>query len=362
MKYLSIDIESCNGRFQNASMCSFGYCLADEKFNIIKQEDLVMNPIPKKFFNGRAEKADIKLAYTEEFFRSSPRFSSYYDKISSLFEDVLVIGFAVDNDVKYLNNACDYFDKQRINYRFLDVQILHRAVNKLKTVTSLSNASENLKEDFIVHRSDEDARMTLLVLKNILKEENLDLNDLVEKYGIVYGENRVDDFSLCRCRLDELAKISKTRTKNKNILIHGFIERLPHIIKSQTNTVFTRKYVTMSRDIQNEDVDLTRRIIYKLNKMGGRYVGNLRSCDIFVVKDAEAFNAMTEEKDRKNDRGKLVEVWSYEDFLKSIGSLPELDFSNDSKILKRHYEKVAEREAKTHSGATVRGAKQKNIK
>ena len=44
MKYLFFDIE-CAGVFKNvAKICAFGYCLTDEKFNILEKEDILINP------------------------------------------------------------------------------------------------------------------------------------------------------------------------------------------------------------------------------------------------------------------------------------------------------------------------------
>ena len=61
----------------------------------------------------------------EEEFRKSPRFSKVYNDIKRLFLKAdLCIGFAVGNDVRYLNNACQAFRLPLIAYRFIDVQML----------------------------------------------------------------------------------------------------------------------------------------------------------------------------------------------------------------------------------------------
>lgn len=339
MKILSIDIESCTGRFTNASICSFGYCIADENFNIIEQKDIIINPIPKKFFNGRASKAGIQLAYPEEVFRQSYRFDHYYSEIASLFEGALVIGFAIDNDVKYLNNACDYFHRDRIKYKFIDVQILHRVVNDLPNCIGLSAASEQLHEEFIPHRSDEDARMTLLVLKNMCESAGLSANELAEKYAVYAGENRADDFTPCIAKTDEIKKLSKDRTKNKNILIHNFIERLPRR-KRNYGGEYYRKNVCFSKEILGGDVDLTRKMIKKVYDLGGKFVMNISSANIYVAKNREKFISEVPLEDRTNDRGVEVFVIEYAEFLQSLGALGDIDFSSDEQILKKHYKKV----------------------
>ena len=86
MKILSFDIESCTGNPTDGSLCSFGYCLSND-FDIIEKKDILVNPKPKKFKLGKSgEEARIKLAYSEEEFRSAPRFPAAYRKIRPLFE------------------------------------------------------------------------------------------------------------------------------------------------------------------------------------------------------------------------------------------------------------------------------------
>ena len=47
MKYLSFDIECADGG--KATICSFGYVIADEQFRVLKKEDIVLNPDGKFF-------------------------------------------------------------------------------------------------------------------------------------------------------------------------------------------------------------------------------------------------------------------------------------------------------------------------
>lgn len=77
MKILSFDIESCTGNPLDGSLCSFGYCMAED-FEIITKEDILVNPKPKKFRLGKyGEEAKIKLAYSEEEFRRAPVFPMF---------------------------------------------------------------------------------------------------------------------------------------------------------------------------------------------------------------------------------------------------------------------------------------------
>lgn len=49
MKFVYFDIECCDGY----NICSFGYVVSDEKFNILVKKDISINP-NCKFKHGRA--------------------------------------------------------------------------------------------------------------------------------------------------------------------------------------------------------------------------------------------------------------------------------------------------------------------
>ena len=135
MKYLCFDIESCDGG-RGGSLCSFGYCIADENFNIIESDDILVNP--KKAFNKRLFGSVIKLAYSEEQFRAAPKFPDVYSRIRQLFDNVTVIGFSVLNDVNYLADAIRAYGLEQIHYEFYDVQLMYGIARKESRSYSLS--------------------------------------------------------------------------------------------------------------------------------------------------------------------------------------------------------------------------------
>ena len=91
MEYLVIDTESCTGRADDGSLCSIGYAVCDENLNVLKQEDVLINPLPKRFFIGdkkNFKRTGIEFAYTIEEFRKAPRFNNLYAKIKELFNKI----------------------------------------------------------------------------------------------------------------------------------------------------------------------------------------------------------------------------------------------------------------------------------
>ena len=77
---LFFDIECSNGH----DICSFGYLLVDNNFNILIKEDLLINPNAPFILAKKGEKPKIQLAYSELTFKKQPIFKHYYSKIKRL--------------------------------------------------------------------------------------------------------------------------------------------------------------------------------------------------------------------------------------------------------------------------------------
>lgn len=150
LKLLVFDTESCTGSRFDGSLCEFGYCVCDENFNLIKQENILINPAPPKFKLGRyGEEPAIKLAYTEEEYRRHPSFPAVYDSIGALFsEDTVAVGFSMLNDIYYLNNACEACGREKIRFNFLDVTLLYMILHKENKQPGLAAMAAEFGVDF----------------------------------------------------------------------------------------------------------------------------------------------------------------------------------------------------------------------
>lgn len=104
MRYLSFDIECCDGR----SICEFGYVITDECFNIIEKDCFTVNPVLPFSLLRRPNQDDMKLYFSEEEYYASPEFPDFYDRIRSLLTapDQTVIGYSTGCDAGFLRDAC----------------------------------------------------------------------------------------------------------------------------------------------------------------------------------------------------------------------------------------------------------------
>lgn len=187
MNYVFFDIECANCYQGKGKICSFGYVITDEDFNIIEQHDMIVNPDSK--FNLGPE---IKLAYTKSEFKHAPLFPMFYDEIDTLLTDPdsLVFGFSVNNDARYVRDDCKRYGLPHINYRFYDVQQMYMCYQEIKNQPSLVGICEQygIDENQDIHKSDDDARMTMEVLKNLCDITGKCVTELIDEYPRSVGE------------------------------------------------------------------------------------------------------------------------------------------------------------------------------
>ncbi|MBQ8426005.1 MAG: hypothetical protein IJX17_08350 [Clostridia bacterium] len=188
MNYLFFDVESID--IKHETICSFGYYLTDEDFNVLENNDFLINPNLKD--NEYDKWAIIRcLKYDFNKLLNSPTFMHYYKKIKELIinENNLVFAFAKDNEIKYLNGECRrhklplIFNEKNNLY---DVQKIYKNYKENKNESALKKCVEELAIDtsnFNEHTSLDDALMTMLVAKKICEIENCSLEILIEKYN-----------------------------------------------------------------------------------------------------------------------------------------------------------------------------------
>ena len=189
MKYLFFDIECANCYHNSAKIFSLGYCVTDEKFNILHdKEDVLINPRDR--FDWYVAKK--MMAYPKSIFESKPPFPDFYDSFKAMFEDpeTVVIGYAVTNDVHFLQDDCKRYDLTPFTYRFYDVQQIYARQPE-------NNEAKNLEDSLLawcgveaenLHRSDEDAYNTMRILKAIAAYHDTDLPGILEMYPDCGGQ------------------------------------------------------------------------------------------------------------------------------------------------------------------------------
>jgi len=279
MKYLAFDLEAANG-YKLYSVCSFGYVLADENFNIIKKDNIWINPKCKYNLNGTRANVGINLHLDKELLDNSPDFKGVYDEIKNLLtdDDVFVIGHAVESDVNMLNKTCQHYDLPSINYDFYCTQLFFRLFKGEKDVRSLEKIANEINIIFTPHTADDDAYASLMTLKYLTETTGKNLLQLAQKYNVRVGNNT--DFVMTRTvSLDgQLSK--KNITKQALLQIINYIAD-QHV--SPTTKAMQGKLFCLSRQIELADKSIWQPIIDVIYYHGGQYTTKPGKCDFYVT-------------------------------------------------------------------------------
>ena len=283
MKYLAFDLEAANG-YKLYSVCSFGYVLADEDFNIIKKENVWINPRCKYNLNGTRENVGINLHLDKEVLDNSPDFCGVYDFIKNLLtdNDLCVVGHAIESDVNMLNKTCLHYKLPSIDYKFYCTQLFFRLFKGEKEVRALSKIANEINVTFKPHYADDDAYASLMTLKYLLDTTDKTLPQLAEDYCVRIGSN--DNFEITRTVALSQQLSKRMITKQALAQIVEYVSQ-SHIKPS--TTLFKNKLFCLSRSIELADKEVWRPVIDCIYVNGGQYTTKPGKCDFYVIPDTE---------------------------------------------------------------------------
>ena len=141
MRYLFFDIEGANCYNFVSKMCTFGYVITDEKFELKSKIDVIINPCSP--FDRHIIRKKIH-AYPIETYSTRPPFNYFYKSIKNILEynDQLIVGWSIDNDVRYVYDACKRYSLKQIQYKYLDLQKVIVKLENLENPPSLESICE----------------------------------------------------------------------------------------------------------------------------------------------------------------------------------------------------------------------------
>ncbi len=309
MKYLFFDIECANCYNNSAKIFSLGYVITDEKFNILHdKEDVLINP--KDRFDWYVAKK--MMAYPRSIFADKPPFPAFYEQFKAMFEDeeTIVIGYAVTNDVHFLQDDCKRYDLAPFSYRFYDVQQIYARQPENNTAKNLEDSllswcgieAENL------HRSDEDAYNTMLILKAIAEYHHTDLPGVLAMFPdcggethdfvIDYAWKKPESETKCKKRRHRGGKRKKDDAEigfdnTENMMEAGsenaalFIKYLNAVRPQRTRIppLLSGHTVTVSLSYQRYHFNEMLYLVQMITNAGGRYTPATRDADTLYTYD-----------------------------------------------------------------------------
>ena len=297
MNYIFYDTECANCQNGQAKICSFGYVVTNEDFEILEKEDIIINPRAPFMLTGRGNRPYIKLAYDRAQFRSAPDFLKVYERIKNLLsgENCLIFGYAADNDAGYLRSEFERYALPPVDFTYYDLQkllhfVLPKDDEKNRSQISLASAVALFEEapDQEIHKSDEDAYMTMQVLRGICALTGCSPVRLLEQYGA--------------CRGDLLdGKVLIRIPEGQDLLVRVLGDKSDRIVpKSENRTLYVRyvrhvkpsgadrpqwlkgKRVGIPEKYAERHFSAAVKLIGLICDCGGRYSLIPEDCQIFV--------------------------------------------------------------------------------
>ncbi len=306
MNYIFFDIECANCQNGQAKICSFGYVITDESFTVLEKEDWIVNPKAPFLLTGHRNVPYIQLAYDREEFRKAPDFPRVYGQIRDLLTrpDSLIFGYAADNDAGYLRSEYERYQLPCVDFTYYDLQkLLHFALpdagpNQLSLQAATALFREEIHQD--IHKSDEDAYLTMLVLEGLCRQTGLSPLKLLERYPVCRGDllnNRITVrvlegqnllLKVLGDKTDRISPKSEHRTLYVRFIRHvkPSGREYPQWLKGKRVGVPEKYAERHYRDVL--------RLIQLICDCGGRYSSIPEDCHIFLD-----YPVYTPEGDRK---------------------------------------------------------------
>ena len=285
MNLVFFDIECANVTKNAAKICAFGYVICDERFNIIKKEDILINPRGKFRLTDRKGDKGIVLPYSYEDFKHYPLFTEVYPYIKSLLEDEnnLVFGHSTINDVKYLNLETKRFNLPSFRFRFSDSQLLYMSYKTDFTRQfGLEYIAGALGVEFTPHRAADDAYATMKIVEAMCKARGCGCEEL--KKDLQMTDGRINDYVIrppvCNGekRYHEALRKAKEERAKKRTEYFNYISRK----RPARGGLFNGKIFTFSTAIEN-NLELAKSLADLIYNKGGRYSHRVAQSHYYVT-------------------------------------------------------------------------------
>ena len=167
------------------------------------------------------------------------------------------------------------------------------------------------------HRSDEDAEVSLLLLKKLLDQFGYTFASLIGKYGVHAGVNDAEGyylpFSEAHLREEYGLKLSK---KTQGFIFNDFVSSLPYPKRSRTKVCFSYK-------LEKRDIHYLRSLIEGMLEKGYYFTRDFDACDYFVydgADDGDKRLALLNEYSAKRKKPIVCEIEKWEETIGFTGA------------------------------------------
>ncbi len=290
--FVFFDCECANTFNGAGKICSLGYVITDDDLNVIESEDVVINPECEFDWYLLSGKGECKLAYSKDYFRAKPNFESYFKNIKKMFTtgNRYIAGFAVDNDVGFVNSACQRYNLDLIQFRAFDVaKILEKHYGTKRKLFQWAEFFKIDMTEFSSHKSVDDAMVTMLCLKKYCEATGKSAEE-------VFTENKAMFISS-----EQMLLIAEERAYRREV-----IEKIKRLYgkknpKPRHKTLLDQVFELDGGFFQSDtaDIDETFQLVKDIYESGGTVREHCKAGATVI------FNCSTEDEISKGAKAKL---------------------------------------------------------
>jgi hypothetical protein len=353
MKYLFFDIECANCFDNTGKICEFGYVLTDACFNIVEQNEYIINP--NDVFDCYV--LDNMLAYPEHIYRKALDYRFFYEKIERLFkmEGVLCVGHTVDADAKYLNDEAKRYEKPYFNFKFYDAKEMYSSYANVKKSVGLEKISQEFgdKSRHRAHRAEDDALTTRIIVKQMCENLGCDLPTLIDLVEDCVGETCdgvIRTVVRDKAQARRLEREKNGVDRSNSLYGDNYIKFMQFLDGVQAQGEFidselNGKTLTITLNYQIEHFKEMLSIVQLLKNYNCTYRLKASECDYMVTKQflnedgTERFCTKSKYVEQAIASGVNIKIISFEELLGILNitedTLSKMPFPDESCFLKR---------------------------
>lgn len=333
MKYLFIDLEFATSQGGVSKICEFGYVMTNEKFEILKQGNFIINPnILRSEWDYRVLRKILTRTIRE--YESCPTFNSYFYEIVKLFNEAnYVFGHSINGDAKALNDECLRYNLPCIDFQFYDLKLLYKEYTSHQNDKSVTNILIELGVDYIKreHDAECDAINTMFILKELQRRLELNVEEILNICPTCHDVNTnytVESLEISRMIKEErmLVPDSSNTMKKYSKEMKTFVQFLdnvyPNVIEEQT---LESLRVSISINYEETHYKQMLNIVQLLCNKGAIYAKKASRVDVFVTYDMKNEDGSdkycSKLKYVKNaiDEGVDIKIITFEELMEMLG-------------------------------------------
>lgn len=299
-----IDIEASYSK-DISSVCCVSLILVDSK-TLQETEKITYFINPESVYDNHGSSAKIDIGINPMDLKCAPTMKERYKQLKKYLNNkYIIVGHAIDNDVRMLNGCTSKYKLDNFEFSFLCSQMIYRLFKEENINKSLDKIALELGENFIHHHCEDDVLMSLKTLKYISSSLNLTLEEIISKYQITLGQNK--------------KKITKPITStfikpSKHQLIQEIYKRKVKV--KNKDPFFNNKVFVFDMKFEKSDLDLLNKIVTSIKEKGGKCSELISEGNIFV--DANPKYMCKRKKYIENNLDLDIKIIELEELLKRI--------------------------------------------